>query len=296
VLNANPNDRFPVSLAACCAVRAAFRLGRIVLAAMAGLVLTGCSQNPYMVGPTAWQASAPTGVNAPDARVTELQRRVQLLDDNNRQLHTQIAQAEQQTQVYRDELSLVRSQLAETAGQLEQTRMAASNAEQQFRGLKASTQFRGGATIQANTNLQAMAQGLNLGGLSAIPDGDVLRIVIPADQLFQPNTNRAQAQAVSLIDPVAAAIRSTFPKQRIGVEGHTDGSPLYGGQFNSHHQLSAAQAVAVLEMLTVRGSLPPQQLFTMAMGASTPRYDSNSAGGRAANRRVEIVIYPETVQ
>lgn len=249
-----------------------------------------------MAGPTPWQTAPPAGVAPQDAQLAELQRRVQHLDDNNRQLHTQIAQAEQQSQVYRDELSLVRQQLAETAGQLEQTRMAASDAEQQFRGLKASTQFRGGATITANTNLQAMAQGLELGGMAVIPDGDKLRIVLPADQLFQLNTANPQAQSVSLVDPVATAIRTRFPRQRIAVEGHTDGSPLYGGQFRTPQQLSAAQAVAVLEMLSVRGGLPQQQLFTSAMGAASPRYDNSTAAGRAANRRVEIVIYPDTFQ
>lgn len=267
-----------------------------VLSGCAALALAGCTNNPYMAGPTPWQTAQPAGVAPQDAQLAELQRRVQHLDDNNRQLHTQIAQAEQQSQVYRDELSLVRQQLAETAGQLEQTRMAASNAEQQFRGLKASTQFRGGATITANTNLQAMAQGLNLGGMAVIPDGDKLRIVLPADQLFQLNTANPQAQSVSLVDPVAAAIRTRFPRQRIGVEGHTDGSPLYGGQFRTPQQLSAAQAVAVLEMLSVRGSLPQQQLFTSAMGAASPRYDNSTAAGRAANRRVEIVIYPDAFQ
>lgn len=258
------------------------------------MLLGGCTQNPYVVGPNGFQAQNPAAVNPDEAQLAELQRRVQLLDDNNRQLHTQIAQAEKQTQVYRDELQLMRTQLAETSGQLEQARLAAANAEKQFRGLKASTQMRGGATISANTNLRAMAENLDLGNLQVLPEGDVLRVVIPADQLFQANTNRPQPQAVSLLDPVATAIRTNFPRQRIGIEGHTDGSPLYGGQFNNAHQLSAAQAVAVLEILNGRGQLPPEQLFTMAMGSSVPRYENDDASGRAANRRIEVVIYPET--
>lgn len=259
-------------------------------------VLGGCTNNPYMAGATPWQNATPPGVAPQEARLSELQRRVQHLDDNNRQLHTQIAQAEQQTQVYREELALVRQQLAETAGQLEQSRLAASNAEKQFRGLKASTQFRGGATIKANTNLQALAQGLDLGGVPIINDGDVLRIVLPADQLFQLNTANPQPQATALLDNVAGAIRTRFPQQRIGIEGHTDGSQLYGGHYRTPHQLSSAQAVAVLEMLSVRGGLPQPQLFTMALGASSPRYENQTAAGRAANRRIEIVVYPDSYQ
>ncbi|QDS94922.1 putative lipoprotein YiaD precursor [Roseimaritima multifibrata] len=267
---------------------------QVLLVVSVGLGSAGCTQNPYMAAPTAWQNPQQPAVNPLDSQITELQRRVQLLDDNNRQLHTQIAQAEQQTQVYRDELSLVRQQLAESTSQLEQTRLAASQAEQQVRGMQASTKFRGGASIQANTNLQAMAQGLQLGGLAILPEGNTLRIVLPADQLFQSNTANPQPQAAAIIDPVAGAIRSHFPRQRIGIEGHSDGSPLYGGQFNSPHQLTAAQSVAVLEIMTTRGKLPAPQVFTKAMGAANPRYDNTTAAGRAANRRVEIIIYPET--
>lgn len=272
-----------------------WRMPLVITVALAGvLCISGCTQNPYLAGPNAWQTQNQIATDPNQAKLTELQRRVQLLDDNNRQLHTQIAQAEQQTQVYRDELALVRSQLSETAGELERSRLAAVEAEQQFRGLKASTQKRGGATITPNTNLQAMARGLNVGKLSVIPDGDVLRIVLPGDQLFQPNTHHLQPQAANLLDPVIAAIRSTFPKQRIGIEGHGDGGPMTGGQYSGSHQLTSAQAVAMLEMLTARGGLPPHQFFTMAMGAATPRYDNSSAGGRSANRRIELVIYPET--
>ena len=106
------------------------RAGAAFAATAVVLFAIGCNQNPYLAGPggAAWQparAPAVAGANPTDAQLAELSRRVQLLDDNNRQLHTQLAQSEQQSQVYRDELSLVRQQLADTTKQFESTKLVA---------------------------------------------------------------------------------------------------------------------------------------------------------------------------
>ncbi|TWT82161.1 Motility protein B [Planctomycetes bacterium CA13] len=258
--------------------------------------LQGCSQNPYLANTAGgtWQLPQSVAVNPADAQVAELNRRVQLLDDNNRQLHTQLAQSEQQSQVYRDELNLVRSQLSDTTQRLESTAIAAKEAEKRVRGFQASTQVRAGATIQANTNLIQSANQLNLGGIPVEKNGDVIRIVIPADQLFQPGTTQLLPQAATVLDPIAGQLRHLFPRQRIGIEGYTDDAPLYGGQVATSHQLAAGQSASVLEFLTRRAGMPTQQLFTVAQGANNPRQPNTTAPGRAANRRIELVIYPET--
>lgn len=270
-----------------------------------GLVaaLSGCTQNPYMGGPIAapppggaWNLpqGGASGAQAYQAQLAELQRRVSHLDDNNRQLHTQLAQAEQQARVYSEEMNLLRQQLADTTGRLEAASIAARDAQQQFQGLQASTQLRGGATLEANTNLRQLVGQLNLGNLPVSYDNGVVRIVVPGDQLFQPGAAQLQPQAAALLDPIAAAIQRAAPRHRVAIEGHTDHRPLYGGQFSSAQQLTAAQASAVFEHLMRRGGLPESQLFTLAQGTNHPRQTNETASGRAANRRIEIVIHPET--
>nr|WP_146392236.1 OmpA family protein [Allorhodopirellula solitaria] len=260
-------------------------------------MLTGCSQNPYLANGSGsvWQPP-PTGnqLTAVQTQVAELNRRVQLLDDNNRQLTTQLAQSEQQAQVYRDELNLVRSQLADTAQQYEAARIAASNAQSSAKSFQASAQLRGGATIRANTNLTQLAGRLQLGNLQVQQDGEVIRVIVPSDQLFAPGTAQLQPQSTAVLDPVAAQLRSTFPRQRIAIEGYTDNSPMYGGAVGSPHQLTSAQTSAVLDLLTRRAGMPTAQLFIVSQGANNPRGDNATPAGRAANRRIELVIYPET--
>ncbi|EMI52787.1 OmpA/MotB family protein [Rhodopirellula sallentina] len=269
-----------------------------VCAVLIATVLSGCSQNPYLAGggTSVWQPppTTTTSLTASQAQLAELNRRVQLLDDNNRQLTTQLAQSEQQAQVYRDELNLVRKQLADTAQQYDAARIAANEAQNSARSFQASAQLRGGATIRANTNLNQLAGRLNLGNLQVQQDGEVIRIVLPSDQLFVQGSAQLQPQSPAILDPVAAQLRSVFPRQRIGIEGYTDNAPMYGGAASSAHQLTSAQTSAVLDVLTRRSGMPGQQLFIVSHGSNNPRGDNSTPAGRAANRRIELVVYPET--
>ena len=97
-----------------------------------------------------------------------------------------------------------------------------------------------------------------------------------------------------VLDPIAAQLRSVFPRQRMAVEGYTDNSPMYGGQVSTSHQLASAQAAAVLDLLVRRAGMPPQQLFTVAQGTNNPRATNDTPAGRSTNRRIELVIYPDT--
>jgi len=277
--------------------RQEFRLSTTVLGLAVVLGLAGCSGNPYLATPggSPWQNPNSVAMADPSAaQIAELNRRVRLLDDNNRQLHTQLAQSEQQAQVYRDELSLVRQQLSDTANKLDSAMLAATDATQKFQGLQASTQTRGGATLRANTNFQQIATQLASTGLNVVPDGETIRIVLPADQLFQPGTATLEPTSAPVLDAIAAQVRAVVPRQKIAIEGYTDNAPLFGGRFSSNHQLASAQATSVLEMLTRRSGLPETQFFIVAQGTNHPRADNNSPQGRAINRRIEMVVYPDT--
>ena len=74
---------------------------------------------------TANPASDPTGFGYA-AQISELERRAKLLDENNRQLHSQLAQSQQQVQTYRERSDLMQQQLGDMSAQLQQARIAAA--------------------------------------------------------------------------------------------------------------------------------------------------------------------------
>ena len=48
-----------------------------------------------------------------------------------------------------------------------------------------------------------------------------------------------------------------------------------------------------MDQLVRRNTLPAQQLAAVTHGPNFPRGDNQSPAGRAENRRIEFVIYPD---
>ncbi len=227
-------------------------------------------------------------------QLLEYQRRVQQLDDNNRQLTTQLAQTQQQLQAFRERGDLLAKQLQDAASQNKQLLAASQQIASQAQGMQASMALRGGARLTANNSVANSAVGLQIAGASVVPDGDVIRIRIPADQLFAPGTAQPNPTGAGVLDQVANALLRQYARQRVAVEGHTDASQPYAGAYGSPYQLSGSQAQAVMDQLVRRNGVPMQQLFVIAHGPNHPLADNQSPAGRSDNRRIEIVIYPET--
>jgi chemotaxis protein MotB len=235
------------------------------------------------------------------AQIAELERRAKLLDDNNRQLTTQLAQSQQQMQLFRERADLMQRQVQDVGNQLQQSRLANAQSSQQLRGLSDQVQSaqstqtrRGGAKLTANTSNRLVGEPLRELGYSVEYEGSVIRLRVPSDQLFQPGTAQLTPSAAGILDRIADSLRRSYPKQRIAIEGHTDNSPLYGGTFATNHQLAAAQSNAVLDHFTKRNQMPSSQLFTLAHGENYPIGDNQSPTSRASNRRIEFVIYSES--
>ncbi len=86
-----------------------------------------------------------------------------------------------------------------------------------------------------------------------------------------------------------ADLIATLPNN-IQLEGHTDSIPIHNARFKSNWELSCARAIAVLETFCGTFQLSRAR-FSVVGRADTAPIDSNeTAGGRARNRRVDVVI------
>ena len=225
----------------------------------------------------------------------EYQRRAQGLDENNQDLHSRLAQSQREVQLMNDEVRLLRQRLGETADLLVQARAEQDQSEQQLNTLQASATRRGGAMITANNSLRGDLPVITVPGVDLRQDSDVVRIELSSDQLFLAQSASLHQGAFQILDPVAEVIRRRYPRQRIGIEGHTDNQTTASMTGRSSHQLAISQATAVFEQLVTRYQWSPRQLFVLGHGANHPRMSNATATGQAKNRRVELVIYPESI-
>src|SRR5919199_5702682 len=75
----------------------------------------------------------------------------------------------------------------------------------------------------------------------------------------------------------------------ISIEGHTDNTPI-SGRYPSNWELSTARATTVLRELIERHGLPAERLQAAGYADQRPVAGNDTVEGRAANRRVEIVV------
>ena len=66
--------------------------------------------------------------------------------------------------------------------------------------------------------------------------------------------------------------------------------PIHTTRFRSNWDLSAARAIAVLDLLTDRFHVPVQRLAVAGYAETIPIANNETEQGRSRNRRVDIVI------
>jgi chemotaxis protein MotB len=76
----------------------------------------------------------------------------------------------------------------------------------------------------------------------------------------------------------------------IRVEGHTDNVPVHNSRFKSNWELSSARATTVVALLIERHGFDPSLVSAAAYSEYRPLASNDSAEGRAANRRIDLVV------
>ena len=76
------------------------------------------------------------------------------------------------------------------------------------------------------------------------------------------------------------------------IEGHTDNVPIGSAGFSSNWDLASQRAINVLTVMKEAG-VPQERLSAASFGETRPVSPNETAEGRAANRRIEIVVVPD---
>jgi chemotaxis protein MotB len=86
----------------------------------------------------------------------------------------------------------------------------------------------------------------------------------------------------------------TNPPRNIVIAGHTDNIPISTAQFQSNWELSALRGINFMRVLLENPAIKPNQVSASGYGEYRPKADNKTAEGRAKNRRVEVLILPNS--
>lgn len=131
-----------------------------------------------------------------------------------------------------------------------------------------------------------LRERLQASGVSVTRDGDNIILNMPSDITFDVDRSEIKPQFYDTLNSVAEVFKE-FDKTTVRIMGHADST----GSDSYNMQLSQRRAGSVSGYLSSQG-VAGGRLNAVGFGESKPVADNATASGRAANRRVEIIIEP----
>ncbi len=123
-------------------------------------------------------------------------------------------------------------------------------------------------------------------GVSVTRQGDNIILNMPSDVTFAVNQSEINSGFYETLNSVSLVLKE-YNKTAVSVYGHADST----GSDSYNQALSERRALSVSNYLASQG-VSPARLRAVGYGETHPIADNATAAGRAANRRVEIVIDP----
>ncbi|HEC18248.1 MAG TPA: hypothetical protein ENI97_02780 [Gammaproteobacteria bacterium] len=122
---------------------------------------------------------------------------------------------------------------------------------------------------------------------------DLTVISIGEEALFGSGLADLTRDGAETIRQMSEAL-ANYPDYYIRVEGHTDDLPVGKNlktRFASNWELSTARATSVVRYMIYGLQIDPQRLSAAGFAQYRPAADNDSREGRAANRRIRVVVF-----
>jgi outer membrane protein OmpA-like peptidoglycan-associated protein len=197
-----------------------------------------------------------------------------------------VLKAQQDAETAKRELQgVMSSQLSAARGQLDQTKQALNKTQEQLQAEQA-------AAVEQRKKLADLEAKLKdardtIAKIAAVKDDDRgMVITLQGEVLFATGKYELKGGAMAKLDQIAEALRGK--EQPMVVYGFTDNV----GTRDNNMTLSQQRATSVRDYLVSKG-IPQDLISAQGKGPDSPIAENTSIEGRAANRRVEIVVQPK---
>lgn len=142
----------------------------------------------------------------------------------------------------------------------------------------------GNALDRQHAELQQSVGG---SGAQVVNTGTELIVSLPEAITFPVSSSDVQPGIRDELIAISQSLQ-TYPNSTVRVIGHTDNT----GSVAYNQALSERRAQSVANILVAAGT-PSGRISTVGVGMSQPVATNDTEAGRAANRRVDIVITPQ---
>jgi chemotaxis protein MotB len=214
---------------------------------------------------------------AQQAKIGELQAEVDHQKENVRELQLRLANLHKRlAEMLKDHSTLEASV----------TEMTAALAELEQRKEEADARL-----AELKSVLEKFRGLISAGKLKVkVVEGKIV-VVMASDVLFSSGSAALSKDGKAEISEVSQLLAS-LPKRKFQVEGHTDNVPISTAQYPSNWELAAGRAITVVKTMVEVG-MPLSRVSAASFADAEPAASNGTAEGRAANRRIEIILVPD---
>jgi chemotaxis protein MotB len=153
---------------------------------------------------------------------------------------------------------------------------------------------RGTFTPRPRATLLEAERKLKPQGLDVRLEPRGLVISLLQSVLFASGQDQVSPQAFPALSQIAAVLRES--NNKLALVGHADTIPIHNRRFRDNWQLSAARSLNLLALLTTQYGIDESRLSIQGYGSNHPLGPNDTEAGRAANRRVEILILDDAAR
>jgi chemotaxis protein MotB len=124
-----------------------------------------------------------------------------------------------------------------------------------------------------------------------IKDGNVY-VSLEEKLLFKSGSDVVDPKGKEALKSLAGVINGT-KDITVMIEGHTDNIPIKTSKFSDNWDLSTARATSIVRILTNDYGFDPNRITASGRSKFHPIKPNETADGRAANRRTEVILSPD---
>lgn len=137
-----------------------------------------------------------------------------------------------------------------------------------------------------------LSRQIAAGTVSVAMGRDGLVISLREAGFFASGSATPKPEALPTLRQIAASLGGAPYCLRI--EGHTDNLPIHNAAFDSNWELSTTRATRIARLFLELNPVPPDRLSAAGYAEFHPVASNDTAEGRAQNRRVDVVVLPQT--
>ena len=191
-----------------------------------------------------------------------------------------------------EDLSIISKSGAEN---IQKSLEAINQQSKYIQGLNTKIQMKDSLNLALVTNLKRSLANINDEDVKVEVRGGLVYVSIADKLLFKSGSYNINAAAENVLGKVAQVVND-HKEIDILVEGHTDNVSISTDQIKDNWDLSVLRATAVTRMLQKKFGVDPSRMTAGGKSEYSPKDSNESASGRQANRRTEIVITPRLDQ